>query len=64
MQPLDQSSDTPSITEEIREAKIPKRKIVKPNKANNNPSLTLLQKGPLMDTLFDVGIIMVQRNMH
>ena len=37
MQPLDQSSDTPSIAEEIQEAEIPKGRIVKPNKAKNNP---------------------------
>ena len=47
MQPLDQSSDTPSIAEEIQEAEIPKRRIVKPNKPKNKPPLTPLQKGPL-----------------
>ena len=47
MQPLDQSSDTPSIAEEIQEAEIPKRRIAKPKKAKNNPPLTPLQKGPL-----------------
>ena len=47
MRPLDQSSDTVSIAEEIQAAEIPKRRIVKHTKVKINPPLTPVQKGPL-----------------
>ena len=47
MRPLDQSSDTVSIAEEIQAAEIQKRRIVKHTKVKINPPLTPVQKGPL-----------------